>query len=238
MHKSVVICGIDTGVGKSVVTGLLARYLMDQGRVVITQKLVQTGCKGRPEDILLHRKFMDTGWLSPDEQGLTCPYCFPLPASPHLAAAHAGATIDPARLNSTTDTLAGQVDQLLIEGAGGLLVPLTESLLLLDYLHSRSFPLILVTTPRLGSINHTLLSLEAIRQRGMTLLGLVYNVYGDKHSPAIVADSLKVFRRELRRYGFPEKVVLLPDIKETRAVRWDTLFSALSGREVAINDGE
>ncbi|XOF32355.1 MAG: dethiobiotin synthase [Candidatus Electrothrix sp. YB6] len=229
MHKPVIICGIDTGVGKSVVTGLLARHLMDQGRVVITQKLVQTGCAGRPEDILLHRKFMGTDWLPPDEQGLTCPYCFPLPVSPHLAAAQVGTAIDPARLDSTTDTLAGQVDQLLIEGAGGLLVPLTEKLLLLDYLQTRSFPLILVTTPRLGSINHTLLSLEAIRQRGMTLLGLVYNVYeGDKHSPAIVADSLKVFRRELGRYGFPEKVALLPDIKETRAVCWDSLLSGLS----------
>ncbi len=68
----------------------------------------------------------------------------------------------------------------------------------------------------------------------MTLLGLVYNVYGENHSPAIVADSLKVFRRELGQYGFPKKVVLLPDIRETRAVRWDTL---LSGRDDAINSG-
>jgi len=239
MNKPIVICGIDTDVGKSVVTGLLARHLMDQGKVVITQKLVQTGCEDRPEDILLHRKFMGTGWLTPDEQGLTCSYCFPFPASPHLAAERAGTEIDPARLDSATDTLAGQVDQLIIEAAGGLLVPLTRQLLLLDYLQSRSFTLILVTTPRLGSINHTLLCLEAIKHRNMELLGLVYNVHGDDHRPEIVADSLQIFREALGRSGFPEKVVLLPDIKESRSANWDSLFpkSSGSGGATTSDDG-
>jgi dethiobiotin synthetase len=199
---------------------------MDQGKVVITQKLVQTGCKDRPEDILVHRNFMGTGWLTPDEQGLTCPYCFPLPASPHLAAEHAGAIVDPAFLDTATDTLAEQVDQMLIEGAGGLLVPLTRKLLLLDYLQGRGFPLILVTTPRLGSINHTLLCLEAIKQRDMDLLGLIYNIHGKGYTPEIVSDSLKVFKEALWRYDFPEKVLLLPDINESRSVHWDTLLAA------------
>jgi dethiobiotin synthetase len=224
MNKPIVVCGIDTCVGKSVVTGLLARHLLDQGEVVITQKLVQTGCGERSEDILLHRRLMGADWHDLDEQKVTCPYCFPLPASPHLAAEQVDATIDPARLNSATDTLAEQVDQLIIEGAGGLLVPLTRTLLLLDYLNSRDYPLILVTTPRLGSINHTLLCLEAVKQRDMKLLGLVYNLYGADHSPEIVADSLQVFRRSLGRYGFPEKIVLLPDIKETRSAHWDILL--------------
>ncbi len=226
MKKPIVICGIDTDVGKSVVTGLLARHLMDQGKVVITQKLVQTGCTDRPDDILVHRQFMGTGWLTPDEQGLTCPYCFPLPASPHLAAERVGAKIDPTHLDTATDTLAEQVDQLIIEGAGGLLVPLTRELLLLDYLQQRAYPLIMVTTPRLGSINHTLLCLEAIKNRKMDLLGLVYNIYGNDHTPEIVADSLKIFQTALGRYGFRKKVVLLPDIKESRSVHWDGLLSA------------
>ena len=83
-NQPIAIGGIDTGVGKSIVSGLLARHLLDQGRVVITQKLVQTGCNGRPEDILLHRRLMGAGWHRLDEQRLTCPYCFPFPASPHL----------------------------------------------------------------------------------------------------------------------------------------------------------
>ena len=224
MKKPIAICGINTGIGKSVATGLLASHLLKQGRVVITQKLVQTGCSKRPEDILVHRKLMAAPWHALDEQQLTCPYCFPLPASPHLAAEQAGTVIDPAELDRTTDILAGQVDQLLIEGAGGLLVPLSRSLLLLDYLVSRSYPLILVTTPALGSINQTLLSLEAIRSRSANLLGLVYNLHG-RHLPEIVSDSLKVFKQALKQAGFPEKVVLLPDMKESRSTNWDLLLS-------------
>ncbi len=223
MNQALAICGIDTGVGKSIVSGLLARHLLEQGKSTITLKLVQTGCTGRSEDILLHRKLMGIDWQTVDEQGLTCPYIFPLPASPHLAAEQAGTEIDPARLNQSADGLAAQFEQLIIESAGGLLVPLTRSLLFLDYLQQRGWPLLLVTSPRLGSINHTLLSLEAIKQRGMKLLGLVYNLHGN-HPPAIVHDSLRVFQDALGKYGFPEKIVLLPDLKESRSVSWDTLL--------------
>jgi dethiobiotin synthetase len=222
MNTPVAICGIDTGVGKSVVTGLLARRLLDLGRSVITQKLVQTGC-AEPEDILLHRRLMGIGWQPADEQHLTCPYCFPLPASPHLAAEMAGAVINPVLLDQTAGQLAAQFDCLLVEGAGGLLVPLTRSLLLLDYLQTRAWPLILVTSPRLGSINHTLLSLEAIKQRGICLLGLVYNLHGGRQ-PEIVSDSLRFFRESLEKYGFQDKVILLPDMKDNCTVNWDGLL--------------
>lgn len=221
--QPIAICGIDTGVGKTVVTGLLARHLLEQGKVVITQKPVQTGCNGRSEDILLHRKLMGADWHPLDEQKLTCPYCFPFPASPHLAAQQAGTKIDPAELDRATETLAGQVDQLIIEGAGGLLVPLTPALLLLDYFAAHSYPIILVTSPRLGSINHTLLCLEAIKGRNMQLLGLVYNLHGN-YPKEIVTDSLMIFKQSLSRYGFPEKVVILPDINESRSTNWDILL--------------
>ena len=103
-------------------------------------------------------------------------------------------------------------------------MPLTRSLLLLDYLRAKNWPLILVTSPRLGSINHTLLCLEAVKQRQMRLLGLVYNLHGS-HPLEIVNDSLRVFRDALAKYGFPEKIVLLPDFKESRAVNWNALLS-------------
>ncbi len=219
----ITICGIDTGVGKSIVTGLLARHLLDQGNVVITQKLVQTGCSGRPEDILLHRRLMGADWHRLDEERLTCPCCLPFAGSPHLAAELAGSKIEPGELDKATQQLAGQVDQLIIEGAGGLLVPLTSSLLLLDYLAERSYPIILVTSPRLGSINHTLLCLEAIRNRNMQLMGLVYNLHGE-HPREIVTDSLKMFKLFLGRYGFPKKIVILPDINESRSTNWSILL--------------
>lgn len=227
MNQPIAICGIDTSIGKSIVTGLLARHLLLKGKVVITQKLVQTGCEGRPEDIVLHRKLMGAEWHSLDEEQLTCPYCFAFPASPHLAAARAGTEIDPAVLTLATSRLSEQVDQLLIEGVGGLLVPLTRKLLLLDYLAEHNYPVILVTTPRLGSINHTLLSLEALKQRKMKLLGLACNLYDDHssdHSKEILMDSLQLFREQLGAYGFPQKVVLVPNMRESCSTNWDTLF--------------
>jgi dethiobiotin synthetase len=223
MKTPIAVCAIDTGMGKSVVTGLLARHLLDRGRVVITQKPVQTGCSGRPGDILLHRQLMGADWHDLDEKQLTCSYCLPFPGSPHLAAQLAGTAIDPAVIDRATDTLAAKVDRLIIEAAGGLLVPLTEELLQLDFFAERGYPIILVTSPRLGSINHTLLSLEAIRHRNIPLLGLVYNLHGD-HPREIVLDTLGVLRRSLGRYGYNEKIIMLPDMRESRAANWDILL--------------
>ena len=227
-NTTIAVCGIDTGVGKSVATGLLAGFLLGNNHSVITQKPVQTGCKGRAEDLLLHRKLMGTSWNEFDEEGLTCSYCFPFPASPHLAARLDGRTIEPAVISQASERLAAEHEFLLVEGAGGLLVPLSEKLLLLDYLQQCGYPLILVTSPRLGSINHTLLALEAIQSRDMHLLGLVYNLYGD-NPVEIVRDSLQVFKRALADYGFGERILLLPDYTESRSVNWQPLLDGLQG---------
>ncbi len=224
--KTVAICGIDTGVGKTVVTGLMAAFFSGQGRRVITQKPVQTGCTDQPEDILLHRQLMGTSWNEHDAAGLSCPYCFPFAGSPHLAAELAGKRIDPQAITSATEKLAADHDLVLVEGAGGLLVPLTEKLLQLDYFADHGYPLVLVTSPRLGSINHTLLSLEAVRARSMTLLGLVYNLHGE-HPIEIVRDSRRVMARAVEQYGFFCPIILLPDYHESRSTNWQSLFSLL-----------
>ncbi|HHD56598.1 MAG TPA: ATP-dependent dethiobiotin synthetase BioD [Desulfobulbaceae bacterium] len=223
---SIAVCGIDTEVGKSVVTGLLAEFLRARGDSAITQKPVQTGCSGKPEDILLHRRLMATSWNDYDERGLTCSYCLPFPGSPHLAAELAGRQIEPSEINRASEALAADHDYLLIEGAGGLLVPLREDLLQLDYFHQCGYPIILVTMPRLGSINHTLLSLEAIKKRGVRLLGLVYNLYGD-NPLEIVRDSRQVMERAVRTYGFSCPILLLPDYTESRSLNWQPVLDGL-----------
>ena len=88
---TIAVGGIDTDAGKSVVTGLLARHLLDQGKAVTTLKLVQTGCTGMAEDIVQHRRLMGQALTDWDRDGTTCPYVFPFPASPLLAARMAGA---------------------------------------------------------------------------------------------------------------------------------------------------
>jgi dethiobiotin synthetase len=196
----IAITGIDTNIGKTVVTGLLARFLLEQGRRVITQKVAQTGCSGFSEDIATHRQLMGLSLLAEDQQGLTCPYTFPRPCSPHLAAALAGRQIDPHIIRQATHALTSRYEMALLEGAGGLLVPLTEDFLFLDYLEQEGLPLIVVSSPRLGSINHTLAALELARNRGLTVLGIAYNRY-QENDPVIANDSARLFLRALHRYG-------------------------------------
>ncbi len=223
MGKVITICGIDTDVGKSVATGLLAAFLRTKGERVITQKPVQTGCEKRAEDIIVHRRLMSESWNKFDERGLTCSYCLPFPASPHLAAKLADEIIEVPVINQATSDLLKEHDRVIIEGAGGLLVPIQEDLLWADYIADNNYPLVLVTSPRLGSINHTLLSLEAIKSRNINLLGLVYNLYGN-HPIEIVKDTMSLFKQKLSVYGWQDRVVIMPDIKETRNINWGVLI--------------
>jgi dethiobiotin synthetase len=205
----VFVGGIDTGVGKTVVAGLIGLHLRRRGGRVITQKLVETGGQGISEDIRSHRRLMGMELLPEDREGLTCPYLFPFPASPHLAAAREGVTIDPGVIDRATSRLLERFDDVVIEGVGGLEVPLSEEVTALDYLAGKSYPLIVVSSSRLGSINHTLLTLRATRERRIDLRGIAYSLEPST-DPAIVDDSRRLFRRFLEREGFPNIVVDVP----------------------------
>ena len=177
------ISGIDTDIGKTYATAMIAKALMQQGVNVITQKLVQTGVSincdtGKmniADDIVTHRQLMNIPLQPCDLDYTTCPYRYKKPASPHLSAALVNDVLDPKVITKTTQQLQQSYDTILLEGAGGLLVPMTEQLLTLDYIATQGYPVILVTSGRLGSINHTLLSLEAIKARGLTLHSVIYN---------------------------------------------------------------
>jgi dethiobiotin synthetase len=205
----VFVGGIDTGIGKTVVAGLIGLHLRRLGGRAVTQKLVETGGEGISKDIRSHRTMMGMKLLPEDREGLTCPYLFPFPASPHLAAAREGVTIDTGVIDRATDILLDRFDDVVIEGVGGLAVPLNEEVTTLDYLSGKSYPLIIVSSSRLGSINHTLLTLRAARERDLDLRGIAYNI-DPSTDPAIVDDSRRLFRLFLEREGFPDIVVDIP----------------------------
>ena len=183
------ISGIDTGIGKTYTTGYLAKLWNEQGKKTITQKLVQTGNTDISEDIEQHRKMMQMGWFPEDESKLTMPEIFTYPASPHLATKIDGREIDFQKIEDATQQLAHKYEVVLLEGAGGLMVPLTTELLTIDYLAEKKFPVILVSSGRLGSINHTLLSLEALKSRGLELYALAYNLNDESQDPLISKDT-------------------------------------------------
>ena len=197
------ISGIDTGIGKTYTTGYLAKLWNEQGQQVITQKLIQTGNVDVSEDIQQHREIMGTGWLPEDESKLTMPEIFSYPASPHLATKLDGRDIDFDKIEAATQQLAEKFEVVLLEGAGGLMVPLTTELLTIDYLEQKKFPVILVSSGRLGSINHTLLSLEALKARGLSLYALAYNLNDESQDPLISKDTSEYLKAYLAKH-FPD----------------------------------
>lgn len=196
------VTGIDTDVGKTVATGWYARRLAEQGTRVITQKLIQTGGKGQSEDIIKHRELQKIPLTREDNLGITCPYIFEYPCSPLLAAQIANKHIDEQVIDKSTDILLKNYDCVLIEGAGGLYVPYQDDKTTIDYIAERNYPVILVTSSRLGSINHTLLSLHACQHRGLTVLSLVYNLYPEEDL-AISQDTQQYLRQYLAKH-FPD----------------------------------
>ncbi len=205
------ISGIDTDSGKTIVTGLMARYLKSKHKNVITQKMVQTGCQNISEDIEMHRRIMGTPLLEEDTKGITCSYLFELPASPHLSAEREGVLIQTDKITEASNYLSKKYDILLIEGAGGLMVPLNSNTLLIDYIQEQGSPLILVSSSKLGSINHTLLSLEVIKNRGIELVGLIYNHFPNDN-PIIIKDSENILKGYLKQYYPNAPFISVPKI--------------------------
>lgn len=191
--KGIFVTGTGTGVGKTVVCGLLAGFLQSQGMRVATQKWVETGAGGGPPDIDVHRRLM--GRTGPFPEALLpdrCPYRFSFPASPHLASAREGLRVDPAVIEAAYRRLEASHDVVLVEGAGGFLVPLTERLLTGDLVARIGLPVLVVVRNRLGCVNDALLTAEAVRRRGVPLLGLVFNrlpAEGDATPAEVFSDN-------------------------------------------------
>lgn len=213
MKKNVYfISGIDTDAGKSYATGFLARELNRKGQRTITQKFIQTGNTGHSEDIDLHRRIMGIAPTDDDREGLTMPEIFSYPCSPHLASRIDGRPIDCDKIERATEELSRRYDVVLLEGAGGLMVPLTDELLTIDYIAQKGYPLLFVTSGKLGSINHTLLSLEAIKNRGIKLDTVLYNLYPTVEDRTIQEDTQLFIQRYLKK-DFPEtKFCMVPEL--------------------------
>ncbi|MDF9830967.1 dethiobiotin synthase [Parabacteroides sp. PF5-6] len=208
------VTGIDTDAGKSYATGLIARRWNEEGYRTITQKLIQTGNTGYSEDIDLHRKLMGMDYTEEDRLGYTMPEIFTYPASPHLAARLDNRPIDFHKIAEATRILSNRYDRVLLEGAGGIMVPLTEDYLTIDYIQERNYPVIFVTSAKLGSINHTLLSLEALRNRNIRLEMVAYNLYPEQEDQTISQDTQRFIRKYLERHFPGAGFIEVPAIKK------------------------
>ncbi len=170
------ITGTDTGIGKTFITCALIHALQQRGLTVAPMKAIAAGTIAvdgveMNEDVALFVAATDHRYAVADIN----PYCFAEPIAPHLAALHDGASIDIDVIHAAYQLLAADADVVLVEGAGGFLVPMStgESMALIPA--ALQLPVILVVGMRLGCLNHALLAQEAIRSRGLTLAGWIAN---------------------------------------------------------------
>lgn len=176
MHKGIFITGTDTGVGKTFVTAGLLRAFNKMGFTVCPMKPVETGCgtfNGRlvPADAL---KLVSANEAD-EPLKLINPYRFKQPLAPAVAAELEGAVIRKQDILSAYKKLSKKYDITIVEGAGGIMVPVFRKYLFLDLIKDLNLPLIIVARPGLGTINHTLLTIEAARNRGLRILGVIIN---------------------------------------------------------------
>lgn len=200
------ITGIDTDAGKSYATGWLANIIKETGGNVITMKFVQTGNNGYSEDIEVHRKIMGIEPTSADKLLITAPQIFSYPCSPDLAARLDGREINLDLIAEATKELSRQYETVLIEGAGGLMVPLKGEYLTIDYIKDHELPTVLVTNGRLGSINHTLLALYALKHYNIKVFAIIYNTYFDKDK--IIAEDTRKYIRGYINENFKDTLYL------------------------------
>jgi dethiobiotin synthetase len=170
MQQSFFITGTDTEVGKTYIACKLIKHYVALGYKVVGMKPVAAGCD-----------WVDGAWLNEDVKLLTAasnvqapthlinPYSFKEPIAPHIAAQHEGVTIDLQLIADAYQQLTQLADIVIVEGAGGLLVPLGNDHTLADLVAQLNIPIILVVGLKLGCINHALLTYEVIRQRQLKL---------------------------------------------------------------------
>ncbi|MDQ2630361.1 MAG: dethiobiotin synthase [Actinomycetota bacterium] len=170
MARGLFVTGTGTEVGKTVVAATIVRTLAGEGQRVAVFKPAVTGLdEGVETDHELLRRA--SGSNQTDEK--IAPYRYGPPASPHLAAALAGEEIDPERLRQAARAAAGGAEAIVCEGVGGLLVPLSPDYLVRDFAADLGYPLIVVAGPGLGTINHTLLTVEAASAAGLEVAAIV-----------------------------------------------------------------
>jgi dethiobiotin synthetase len=168
------VTGTDTGVGKTRVACALIAAWRRAGRRVGALKPIETGCAG-PEASLRAADGELLARAAELDPALVCPVRFAAPASPDAAASLAGRAIDWSRIEAAIARLAETCDAIVVEGAGGLLVPIDAEHDMADLAAAIGGPVLVVARSSLGTVNHTLLTLEAAARRGLAVAGVVLN---------------------------------------------------------------
>jgi dethiobiotin synthetase len=190
MPERFFVTGTDTGVGKTIVSALLCAALD-----ATYWKPIQTGSReGMDRRTVVAAAALNRHQTMPET------YCFAPPVSPHLAARRARVSISISKIASALQPIRGN---LIVEGAGGVLVPLSDSRLMIDLMRALRLPVLLVARTSLGTINHTLLSLAALRAQALEVRGVI-----------MVGEPNRENRKAIARYGKVRIIGTIPQLDE------------------------
>jgi dethiobiotin synthetase len=221
--RGVFVTGTDTGVGKTLVSAALARHLRRRSLDVGVMKPVETGVTdpGRPgADAAL----LQWAASSADDPALVAPYRLRAPLAPALAAEEESVRVDLAHIVETAKSLSARHDFTIVEGAGGLMVPLAGGLLVADLVLQLGLPLLVVCRPGLGTINHTLLTVHAARTMGIPLAGFIIN--GMPEQPD-AAEALAP--HNLASLASADLLGVLPHVEGNEREKVEALAEAIAG---------
>lgn len=200
--RGVFITGTDTGVGKTIVTAAVVTALTASGINTGVMKPIATGTAAGADAP------SDPDWLASvtgvgDPPDLIAPYRLRTAAAPLIAAAREGLAIEPARIIGAFQALSARHDCVVVEGIGGVMVPVTPDLFVADLARQMGLPVLIVARAGLGSINHTLMTLECLRSRGVPILGLIFNHPSPPPAGTDESDTVQTILRVsgLRSFG-------------------------------------
>jgi dethiobiotin synthetase len=193
-YRGLFITGTDTGVGKTVVAAGLVASLRNSGVDIGVMKPIETGFSLGSSDAFFLKRV--AGVDDPLEN--ICPYRFKFPLSPYTAAQLEKASIRLDKIRQAYHRLMKRHQGILVEGAGGLLVPITRKMTMADLALRLNLPLLIVARTSLGTLNHTLLTVEVARRRGVKVAGVIFNHLvqrrglAERTNPSVIKDFLSV----------------------------------------------
>lgn len=213
--RTLFVTGTDTGVGKTVVTAALALAAKARGVACGVMKPVATGVP-TGESVAADTRFLKEATGVEDALTDITPMTFRAPRSPEAAARLEGTTVDVARLGAALHVLQDRHTALVVEGVGGVRVPLREDCEVIDLVRGWDIPVLVVARSGLGTVNHTVLTLDALLGRGIRVLGFVLNDGAERADDALAEDNAKAVSR-ITGVAFLGRV--LPDAKVLQGVK-------------------
>jgi dethiobiotin synthetase len=220
--RGIFVTATDTGVGKTVLAATICATLAERGERVAAFKPVVTGIDEEPDEWPRDHELLARVATIRQEPSDVAPLSFGPPVSPHLAAELAGDAIEPHELAAAARGAGDRADALVCEGVGGLLVPLTPGYLVRDLAVELDLPIVIAARPGLGTINHTLLTIEAARAVGLDVAGVVITPWPDEPDEMVRSN-----RATIEQFGSVD-VIGLPET--------DPGSLAKAGAELPLDD--